>query len=113
MDPKAVDDAHDLVAELFSHARWAALGGSVLTPYRTAGSDLDIVVLLPSGDLSVPHRASRYWRDWPVELFVHDVASLELYLGLDLMARKPTLHRMVGQSRLVFGDDPHYDAVQA
>lgn len=43
MDPLA--DARDLVAARFPDATWAVLTGSVLGPHRTAGSDLDIVVM--------------------------------------------------------------------
>jgi predicted nucleotidyltransferase len=57
------------VAELFPYAR-AVVTGSVITSRRTPGSDLDIVVVLPDHDPTAPHRASRHWRDRPVELFV-------------------------------------------
>jgi hypothetical protein len=43
MDP--LTTAGDLVADRFPRATWATLTGSVLGPHRTAGSDLDIVVL--------------------------------------------------------------------
>jgi hypothetical protein len=81
-DPLA--EARELVAQLFPHARWAVLTGSVLTAHRTPGSDLDLVVVLPDDDPAAPHRDSRYWRGWPVELFVHDAATLAHYLGNDL-----------------------------
>lgn len=92
-DPVA--DAHDVVRDLFPQAIWALLAGSVMTAHRTAGSDLDIVVLLPEGDPQAPHRDSRYFRGWPVELFVHDEVSLALYLAKDLPGRRPVMHRMV------------------
>ena len=110
-DPLA--DASDLVAELFPHARWALLTGSVITNMRTAGSDLDIVVVLPDDDPRAPHRDSRYFRRWPVELFVHDASTLAQYLAKDLPTRRPTLHRMVATGILLTGDDPHAARVQA
>ncbi len=97
-------DAADLIAEQFPQARWAILSGSVLTSRRTPGSDLDIVVLLPDNDPEAPHRDSQRWRDWPVELFVHDKASLNYYLGKDLPARRPSLHRMVATGLALTGD---------
>ena len=75
-DRDPVIDARELVLELFPGARWALLTGSVLTEHRTGGSDLDIVVVLPDGDPLAPHRSSRHHRGWPVELFVHDEATL-------------------------------------
>ena len=99
-----VGDARDLVAERFPRADWAVVTGSVLTARRTAGSDLDIVVRLPDGDPAAPHRASLYHRGWPVELFVHDGATLAHYLGTELAGRRPTLHRMVATGAAVAGD---------
>jgi hypothetical protein len=99
-----VVDASDLVAELFPQARWALLSGSVVNSQRTAGSDLDIVVLLPDGDPQAPHRDSRIFRDWPVELFVHDEATLDHYLAKELPARRPSLNRMVATGIQLTGD---------
>lgn len=104
MDRDPLVDARDLVGELFPQARWAVLSGSVITAARTAGSDLDIVVLLPDGDAVAPHRESRYFREWPVELFVHDEASLEHFFAKDQARRRPTLHRMVATGIAVSGD---------
>lgn len=95
MDREPRGDAEDLVAELFPQAQWALLAGSVTTSQRTAGSDLDVVVVLSDGDAQAPHRESRRWRGWPVELFVHDVGSLAFYLAKDLPNRRPIMHRMV------------------
>jgi hypothetical protein len=108
-----ITDARELVAELFPQARWAVVTGSVVTSRRTPGSDLDIVVVLPDHDPAAPHRDSRHWRNWPVELFVHDAASLAHYLDKDLPARRPTLHRMVATGVLLTSDDPHAQQVRA
>ena len=102
MDDPVVD-ARDMVAELLPQARWALLTGSVITAARTAGSDLDIVVLLPDGDRKAPHRDSRRFRGWPVELFVHDEHTLAHYLAKELAAGKPHLHRMVGTGVVLLG----------
>jgi len=112
MDGDPVADACDLVTQLFPHARWAVLTGSVTTARRTAGSDLDIVVVLPDGDQAAPHRDSRYWRGWPVELFVHDAATLAHYLDKDLADRCAVLHHMLATGILVTGQDPHAAGVR-
>ena len=103
-DADPLTDAADLIAEQFPQARWAILSGSVLTSRRTPSSDLDIVVLLPDNDPDAPHRDSQRWRDWPVELFVHDEASLDHYLAKELPARRPSLHRMVATGVAITGD---------
>jgi hypothetical protein len=104
MDADPVVDAEALVAELFPHAVWAVVTGSVLTELRTAGSDLDIVVCLPDDDPDAPRRESRHFRGWPVELFVHDAGTLAFYLARELPAGRPTLHRMVATGATVAGD---------
>jgi len=101
-DPIA--DARDLVASRFPGARWAVLAGSVITAQRTPGSDLDVVVLMPSGVPGVPHRETVRFRGWPVELFVHDAPSLERFFDLEYAQRKPTLRRMVATGVPVAGD---------
>ncbi|MEV6969632.1 nucleotidyltransferase domain-containing protein [Hamadaea sp. NPDC051192] len=101
-EPVAV--ARDLVLELFPLARWAVLAGSVLTAHRTPGSDLDIVVVLPDGDSQAPHRDSRYYRGWPVELFVHDEQTMTYYLDKDVAERRPVLHRMIATGLPILGD---------
>lgn len=105
-----VSDARALVAELFPKARWAVLAGSVTTPARTAGSDLDIVVLLPTGDPLPPYRESRHFRGWPAELFVYDERSLTHYLAMELSLRKPHLHRMVADGVVLVGDPSQQQA---
>jgi hypothetical protein len=104
-----IPDARDLVQELFPQARWAVLGGSSATAARTAGSDLDIVVLLPDDDPEAPARDSRRWRGWPAELFIHDRKSLDHYLAKDIAGRRPTLHRMVAAGVPVVSGDPELD----
>jgi hypothetical protein len=47
------------VFELFPQVRWALLTGSVDTNMRTAGSDLDVVVVLPDDDPWAPLRCRR------------------------------------------------------
>lgn len=104
MDQDPVGDASALVVQMFPQASWAVLAGSVLTTQRTPGSDLDIVVVLPADDPQAPQRVSRYFRGWPVELFVHDERTLNHYLVKEVPQRKPTLHRMVANGVALIGD---------
>jgi hypothetical protein len=91
MDPQA--DADALVADRFPAALAGYLGGGVLSASRTPTSDLDIVVVLDGPP--APYRESLRWRGWPVELFVHDPASIQTFFARDAARRKPTLARMV------------------
>lgn len=108
-DPVAA--ARAIVGEVYPSARWAVLGGSVLTAERTAGSDLDIVVVCEPTD-GVPHRRSLRWRGWPVELFVHDRDSLAHYLATDLARRQPSLPRMCATGVTVAGSDEEAEKVR-
>ena len=94
-------DAGDLVAQRFPGATWAILTGSVLGPQRTAGSDLDIVVMMPDGP---GYRESLHFRGWPVELFVHTPSRLAEILARELAARKPSTHRMLARGVTLVGD---------
>ncbi|SNY45790.1 nucleotidyltransferase [Paractinoplanes atraurantiacus] len=100
MEP--VDVARELVLNRFPDASWALLTGSVLTAARTAGSDLDIVVMLPPGGTA--HRESLRHQGWPVELFVQTPERLTEFLARELAARKPSTHRMLARGAVLFGD---------
>jgi len=93
--------AAELVAARFPRATWAILTGSVLGPHRTAGSDLDIVVLQEDDP---GHRESLHYRGWPVELFVHTPGRLAEFLASELARRKPTTHRMLARGVTLLGD---------
>ena len=70
-------------------------------PDRTAGSDLDIVVLTDTGP---GHRESLHFRGWPVELFVHTPERLAEILERERAARKPSTHRMLALGVPLLGD---------
>ncbi|XVV17317.1 nucleotidyltransferase domain-containing protein [Actinoplanes sp. CA-131856] len=99
MEP--VDVARELVLDRFPEADWALLTGSVLTADRTAGSDLDIVVMRADGPA---FRESLRHRGWPVELFVQNPEKLAEFLGRELAARKPSTHRMLARGAVLVGD---------
>jgi len=99
MEPLRV--ARDLVVERFPDASWAVLTGSVLTAYRTDGSDLDVVVV---DEADPGHRESLHFGGWPVELFVHTPGKLAACLVRELADRKPSTHRMLAQGAVLVGD---------
>jgi hypothetical protein len=99
VDP--VDVARELVRDRFPNAGWAMLTGSVVGPHRTAGSDLDIVVL---DETDPGHRESLRHQGWPVEFFVHTEERLTVFLARELAKRKPSTHRMLAQGVVLTGD---------
>lgn len=112
MPDNPVADARDLIKDLFPEAEWALLTGSIMTAQRTSGSDMDIVVRLPDDHPQTPHRDSRRWRGWPVELFVHDRATLDHYLTTELADRKPSLCRMIATGTPLLGENEELAALQ-
>ncbi|WP_122982414.1 nucleotidyltransferase domain-containing protein [Actinoplanes teichomyceticus] len=99
MEPVHV--ARELARDRFPAAEWAMLTGSVVGPHRTAGSDLDIVVL---DETDPGHRESLRHRGWPVELFVHTRERLAGFLERERAQRKPSTHRMLAHGVVLFGD---------
>lgn len=108
-DPIAA--ARAIAAERFPAAVWVWLTGSVLTPRRTPGSDLDLLVICHPADLPVPYRESAYLHGFPVELFVNTAAGLDDYLARD--GRRPILHRMIADAVVVAGDGHAAHPIQA
>jgi hypothetical protein len=108
VDP--VEDARALVSERFPGALAAFLGGGVLSPRRTATSDLDIVIILAGRP--APYRESLRWRGWPVETFVHDAASLEHFFAKDAARRRPTLARMCSDGVILAGRQEDTDTIR-
>lgn len=107
MDRDPVVDARALVAERFPRARWAVVGGSVVTPLRNAGSDLDVVILFEpkeAGAAGGPFRASDRFRGWPVEIFAHTDVSLRFFYARERAQRRATLARLVAGGVAVAGD---------
>jgi hypothetical protein len=101
MEP--VDVARAVLAERFDGVLAAFLGGGVLSAYRTATSDLDIVVLIPGPP--APFRESLRWRGWPVELFVHSPASIGRGFARDAARRKANLAKMCTDGVVLAGTD--------
>jgi len=107
----AVATARRLLSEEFPETGAAWLGGSVAAGNVTAGSDLDITVLLPGPP--APFRDSRMYERRPVELFVHTKTSLEHYRSKDRDRRQPSIMRLVGESVVLVDVDGTAARLQA
>lgn len=100
MDP--LDVARDLLAQRFPAARTAILAGSALTPRRTATSDLDVVVVLPT---EPPYRETVRHQGWLVEVFVHTRESLDRFWTAETASRRSPLLRMCAEGVAVSGPE--------
>ncbi len=83
----------------FAGAHFAFVAGSIMRGQGTIGSDIDMVVIYP--------RLERAWREsfveegFPVEAFVQDPATLDVFLGRDVENGRPVMINMVVEGRIV------------
>ncbi|MBV9924055.1 MAG: nucleotidyltransferase domain-containing protein [Acidobacteria bacterium] len=89
----AVEAARGIWRERYEGARVIFLGGSVLRGEATPASDLDLVVVYES--LPNAYRESFVYGGWPVEAFVNDAGSLEVFFERDRLRGVPALMGMV------------------
>lgn len=91
--------ASAVVSERFPGCAAALLGGSVLTPFRTDRSDLDLVVV---GIPGAPYKETFSSHGFTVELFAHTPASLSKELWRQsLGGEMPWLLNIVADSEIL------------
>jgi hypothetical protein len=100
-EPRAA--AADLVRARFPDTVAAFLGGTVLGPLRTPLSDLDVVVIRPSG--SPVFRETVAHAGWTAELFVSTPESYAEIVEREVAARRSPLLHMVGEGVVLAGGD--------
>lgn len=89
--------AEALLAEKFSDAKCAFVAGSVTRGEQTATSDIDIVIVYDPDILPKAYRASLFYQDWPIELFVQNANSLSYFWQKDIEGGEPVLINMVAE----------------
>ena len=110
-DPNADDpvgQARALVDARFPHALGSLLGGSAEQGRATAGSDLDVVVLLPEtapGGTETGRREVVRHEGRLAELFVHTPADAPRHFARDRGLRRGTVLFLYDQGRILA--DPH------
>ncbi|MFH0177758.1 nucleotidyltransferase domain-containing protein [Streptomyces cacaoi] len=92
MNADPVDQARRLVRDRFPDALAAVLGGSVAAGRATAGSDLDIAVLI--GDKGETCRETIRFEGRVVELFIHTRAGLAELFAAAVAARRAVLQNV-------------------
>lgn len=96
---QALATAAHVLETRFAGAHFAFVAGSIMRGQGTVGSDIDMVVIYP--------RLERAWREsfmeegFPVETFVHDPATLDVFLGRDVENGRPIMINMVAEGRVV------------
>ncbi|WP_340682136.1 nucleotidyltransferase domain-containing protein [Amycolatopsis coloradensis] len=101
MDPVRI--ARQVVEGRFPGARAAILGGSAITGWRTASSDLDIVVILDGPP--APYRETTEHDGVPVELFCHTTESYERFAGQETANRRSPLLHMCAEGVVLLDRD--------
>ena len=84
----------EIFATRYPDANVLFLAGSILRGEGTRFSDLDLVVIFER--LPAPYRESFYFKDFPVEAFVHDPETLNYFFSeVDRPSGIPSLAQMV------------------
>ena len=87
--------ARAIVAARYPDCDVALLAGSVVRGEATATSDLDLLVV--TRQPGAPYRESFTAEGWPVEAFVHTVASWHDFVAADIARRRPSLAQMAAE----------------
>lgn len=96
-----IDLAHRFMTDLHPHVDDALLGGSVAVGDDTATSDLDIVLLLPSGHVNSVETISYEGR--LVEVFSHTPESVSYWNQREVAERRPILAHLCARSLVLRG----------
>lgn len=86
----------------FPNCNAAVLAGSVVRGQATATSDLDIVIF--DEKIGSSYRESMMEFGWPIEIFVHNLASYKDFFLMDYNLAKPSMQRMITEG-IVLKDD--------
>lgn len=94
--------------EKYPDSAGVLLAGSVLRGEGTASSDLDLVVVCKS--LEHAWRDSFFFQGWPVEVFVHDLETLNYFFEkMERPSGVPSLPKMVSEGKEIPGPNPILD----
>lgn len=98
-----IQAATKLYQERFLDADCFFLCGSTVRGEATKSSDLDIVIIYKN--LPQARRESFYYQGWPVEIFVHDLETLNYFFQkVDGPGNIPSLAQMLNEGKLISKD---------
>ena len=93
---KLIEITSNIFSDRYPQAQAIFLAGSVVRGESTSTSDLDLVVVFKH--LPRAYRDSYFYRDWPIEAFVHDPQTLDYFFRyVDRPTGVPSLPRMVAE----------------
>lgn len=90
-----IEITKDILRTRYGGAEFAFLSGSIVRGEATAFSDLDIVVIYK--ELPNAFRECFYFRDFPIETFVHTPETLSYFYEFDAKTFVPSLASMVAE----------------
>ncbi len=73
--------AEEIVKEKYPNCHGALMAGSIVRGEGTATSDIDLIIYDKS--IFSAYRTSFYYRDVPIEVFVHNENSFDYYFNQD------------------------------
>ncbi|MFJ5772432.1 nucleotidyltransferase domain-containing protein [Psychrobacillus sp. NPDC093180] len=104
-----IEAAKQFISIYFPYCQGAILAGSVVRGKATENSDLDIVIF--SEDIHSSYRESLIFGGWPIEVFVHNLASYKNYFESDRKRARPSLPRMIAEG-VSFKNEGILEAIQ-
>lgn len=95
MNLKPIEAAQQFIDKYFPNCHGALLAGSVVRGEAIETSDLDIVVFEKT--LNASYRKSLIEFGWPIEVFVHSLASYKQFFKSDRERARPSMPRMIAE----------------
>lgn len=103
--------ARQFIEKYFPTSTFALVAGSVVRGEATETSDLDIFILVP--DLNEAYRESYFEFGWPIEAFVHNFESYEVFFHRDVSRRRPSLPMMCSEGKVIVDKDNLFEIIQS
>ena len=96
MNTEILTLTNELVSDRFPKSLAAMIAGSHVRGRATATSDIDLIVLMPTGART--YRESFLYEGYPVEAFIYTEATIADFFEADWARRRPSLQRMVTEA---------------
>lgn len=96
MNTEILTLTNELVSDRFPKSLAAMIAGSHVRGRATSTSDIDLIVLMPTGART--YRESFLYEGYPVEAFIYTEATIADFFEADRARRRPSLQRMVTEA---------------
>lgn len=98
-----VEAAKKIVEKYYPQCHGALLAGSVVRGEDTPTSDLDLIVF--DAQVTDSYRESFIDYGWPIEAFVHNLASYKKFFKSDVERARPSLPQMIVEGHIIKGGE--------